>query len=177
MNRLIDEDTVHGIGGVEHNLTYSYSSSEDSLNESFSINFSQKLPRSAETSLKRPVKLTNMKTEIMLQPSRPSKHMYEKVPNIYNRPTYKQSSPRKPVDSPDYLQTMYADMDEIDRKLQMVTKIECEGIVSNAKFDEDDHDYSEKSRKSNKSDNQMKKMEDMMSDLNQQSEELHHMFR
>ena len=37
-NRSMDEDPVHGLHGVNHNLTYSYSSSDDNLNDSFSIN-------------------------------------------------------------------------------------------------------------------------------------------
>ena len=131
----MDEGPGHEISGVDYNLT-SYSSSEDRLNESFSINFSPKPPRSAETSLRRPGKVTNMKTDIMLQPSRPSnvKHVYEKAPNIYKRSTYKQSSPRKQDEYPDYLQTIYAGMDEICKKLQMDSKTEYEGKVSNTTF-------------------------------------------
>ena len=50
-------NTSHGVLGLDeadssHNLTYSYSSSEDSLNESFSINFTPKKPRSAGVGLR-----------------------------------------------------------------------------------------------------------------------------
>ena len=45
LNRSMHED-------IDHNLTYSYSSSEDSLNESFSINFTPKKPRSAGAGLR-----------------------------------------------------------------------------------------------------------------------------
>jgi len=68
LNRSMEVDPVYGLSGVDHNLTYSYSSSDDSLNESFSINFSPKHPRSAETSLRRPVSMNKPKPEITLQP-------------------------------------------------------------------------------------------------------------
>ena len=118
LNRSMEVDPVYGLGGVDHNLTYSYSSSDDSLIESFAINFSQKHPRSAETFLRRPVTVTMTKPEITLQPITNS-HLYGPATNIHNKPSFRQSSPKKPVDSSDYLQKMYADMDRIDRQLEM----------------------------------------------------------
>ena len=70
-----------GLGGVDHNLTYNYSSSEvtqnlttwstsfafqESLNESFSIVIGQKLPRSAESSMRRSA-MARPRPEITLQ--------------------------------------------------------------------------------------------------------------
>ena len=48
----MDLGPVGSAGGEEHNLTYSYSSSEENLNESITISFPQKPSRSAESSLK-----------------------------------------------------------------------------------------------------------------------------
>ena len=177
----MDEDPVHGLHGVNHNLTYSYSSSDDSLNNSFSINFHQKQSISAEASLRR----TKVKPEITLPPSSSGKDLYEKVPSIRNSPTYRQSSPKKPVDSNDYLQKMYADMDRIDRQLVMVAKAESQEKAAIATIDEIDPEYSEKMEMSNykaskvfqKSDNQVQKMELMMNNLNQHSQELQNIVR
>ena len=81
---------------------------------------------------------------------------------------------------------MYEDMDKVDKQLEMVAKIES-GKVEIAKFDEeedDEMDYGEQmevdiTKEMNITDNddKLKKMEDMMKDLNQQSEEIHKMFR
>ena len=104
--------------------------------------------------------------------------------------TIRQSSPKKPVDSSDYLQKMYADMDRIDRQLAMVAKVEGEeekAIIT--KFDEDDEEYSDRIEVDEYEDNanaslelkdgdiKLQKMEDMMSDLNRQSDELQKLFR
>ena len=116
--------------------------------------------------------------------------MYEPVPNIYNRPTYRQSSPKKTVDSSDYLQKMYSDMERIDRQLEMVAKIEGDDEkAAIAKFDEDEENNSENyelesprgnestSLKFKESDKKFKKMENMMRDVNQQSDELQKLLR
>ena len=66
LNRSMDEGPVCGLGGVDHNLTYNYSSSEESLNESFSIVIGQKLPRSADSSMRAPA-LSRPRPEITLQ--------------------------------------------------------------------------------------------------------------
>ena len=47
MNRSFDEGPACGLGGVDHNLTYNYSSSEDSLNDSFSTNLLSDVLQSA----------------------------------------------------------------------------------------------------------------------------------
>jgi len=177
LNRSMEVDPVYGLSGVDHNLTYSYSSSDDSLNESFSISFSPKHPRSADTSLGRGASVNKVKPEITLQPAGP----------LYSKLQHRQSSPVKPVDSADYLQKMYADMDRIDRQLEMVAKVECEKEkAAIARFDEEDQEDSDHSVvdsvKENKdspqeSDLKIKKIEDMMTDLNRQSEELQKMFR
>ena len=52
-NRSMDLGPVCTVGGVDHNLTYSYSSSEDSLNESLNISFTKNSSKSAESSLQR----------------------------------------------------------------------------------------------------------------------------
>eukprot|EP00092_Neocalanus_flemingeri_P102657 GFUD01131314.1.p1 GENE.GFUD01131314.1~~GFUD01131314.1.p1 ORF type:complete len:114 (+),score=47.03 GFUD01131314.1:59-400(+) len=108
--------------------------------------------------------------------------MYEKIPNIYNRPTYRQSSPKKPIASSDYLQQMYADMDRIDRQLEMVVKAEVvEEKACIAKFDEDDIEYADNfeedsdnaSMKLGGSDHsQLEKMEDLMKDVIQHSDKI-----
>lgn len=188
LNRSMEVDPVYGLEGVDHNLTFSYSSSDDSLNESFSINFSPQPPRSADTSLPRPVTVTKTKPEITLQPSTTT--LYGPARNILSKPSFRQSSPKKPVDSSEYLQRMYADMDRIDRQLEMVAKVEGEKEKTNiAKFDEDDDEYSDRieveeyddndiaSIEINDGDIKFKKMEDMMSDLNRQSDELQKLFR
>eukprot|EP00090_Calanus_glacialis_P000833 TRINITY_DN10589_c0_g1_i1.p1 TRINITY_DN10589_c0_g1~~TRINITY_DN10589_c0_g1_i1.p1 ORF type:complete len:574 (-),score=101.45 TRINITY_DN10589_c0_g1_i1:167-1888(-) len=51
--RSMDCGPLLGLGGEEHDLTYSYSSEEEGLNTSLPVNFVQKSPRSADTSLRR----------------------------------------------------------------------------------------------------------------------------
>ena len=151
-----------------------------SLNESFSISFSPKHPRSADTSLGRGSSVNKVKPEITLQPAGP----------LYTKLQRRQSSPVKPVDSADYLQKMYADMDRIDRQLEMVAKVECEKEkAAIARFDDDepedsDHSVVDSVKENDnspaypqESDLKIKKIEDMMTDLNRQSEELQKMFR
>eukprot|EP00092_Neocalanus_flemingeri_P054474 GFUD01064149.1.p1 GENE.GFUD01064149.1~~GFUD01064149.1.p1 ORF type:complete len:542 (+),score=142.40 GFUD01064149.1:157-1782(+) len=108
LNRSMDECPVLGISSMDHNLTYSYSSSDDSLNESFTINFSQKSPRSAETSLGR--KGTKNKPMISME------HKYQgnqNSPVLYSRPVFKHSTPTKAVGSSDYIKKMHEDVDRI----------------------------------------------------------------
>ena len=189
LNRSMEVDPIYGLGGVDHNLTYSYSSSDESLNESFSINFSSNHPRSAETSIRRPVTVKNTKQEITLQQFTTS-HLHGPATNIHNNPSFRQSSPKKPVDSSDYLQKMYADMDMIDSQLEMVAKVEGENVKANiAKFDEENEKYSDRIEVDEYEDNasaslelkygdiKLQKMEDMMSDFNRQSDELQKLFR
>ena len=184
LNRSMHED-------IDHNLTYSYSSSEDSLNESFSINFTPKKPRSAQPSQLRPMVSplyatpSKVKQEITL--SNPSAHN-RSVPsssNIYSPIGPINSTPNKPIDTSKSLQKMYEDMDKVDRQLEMVAKIES-GKADIAKFDEEDDemDYSEhmevditKEMSIVENNDKLKKMEEMMKDLNQQSDEIHKMFR
>ena len=81
-------------------------------------------------------------------------------------------------------------MDGIDRQLEMVAKVEGEKEKANiTKFDEDDEEYSDRieedeydynanaSVELRDGDIKLKKMEDMMSDLNHQSDELQKLFR
>ena len=57
LNRSMDDCPILGLGHTDHNHTYSYSSSDDSLNESFTINFNQKSPRFAEApAARKPIK-------------------------------------------------------------------------------------------------------------------------
>ena len=85
---------------------------------------------------------------------------------------------------------MYADMDRIDRQLEMVAKVEGENVKANiAKFDEEDEEYSDRIEVDEYEDNanaslelkdgdiKLQKMEDMMSDLYRQSDELQKLFR
>ena len=51
--RSMDCGPLLGLGEDEHDLTYSYSSEEEGLNTSLPVNFVQKSPRSADTSLRR----------------------------------------------------------------------------------------------------------------------------
>lgn len=190
LNRSMHED-------IDHNLTYSYSSSEDSLNESFSINFTPKKPRSAQASQVRtvcsPLYATPNKVRQEITISTPHNRvvpssLYGHIGSQNSSParSHTSSTPNKPVDTSAYLQKMYEDMDKVDKQLEMVAKIES-GKVDIAKFDEeedDEMDYGEQmevdiTKEMNITDNddKLKKMEDMMKDLNQQSEEIHKMFR
>ena len=220
LNRSMHED-------IDHNLTYSYSSSEDSLNESFSINFTPKKPRSAGAGLRSvasPLYATPTKARdniwlienismnklsinspflIFLKPNidpqmkvrqeitlpSPMSHTGRVVPSTSSTPNSKgagSSTPNKPIDTSAYLQKMYADMEKVDKQLEMVAKIESKK-ADIAKFDEEEDeemDYSDtmdvditKEMALGENDDKLKKMEEMMKDLNQQSEEIHKMFR
>ena len=166
LNRSMHED-------IDHNLTYSYSSSEDSLNESFSINFTPKKPRSAgggRTPLY--ASPSKVKPEIRITSSRPGHHLHH-LPSS--------STPCKPMDTSAYLQKMYQDMDRVDKQLELVAKLES-GKADIAKFDEDEDDSEtmevDITKDSNtENDDKLQRMEEMMKDLNQQSEELQKMFR
>ena len=95
------------------------------------------------------------------------------------------SSPVKPVDSAYYLKKKYSDMDRIDRRLEVVAKEKA----TIPRVDDDHHKNSDSSvldnvgKRENSSvhlqerDLQIKKIEDMIMDLNCQSEELQKMFR
>ena len=217
LNRSMHED-------IDHNLTYSYSSSEDSLNESFSINFTPKKPRSAGAGLRTvasplyatPTKAwvniwkkeTNnsasnadfskflkpnidpqMKVRQEITLSSPLSHSSRIVPSTSSTPNSKgagSSTPNKPIDTSAYLQKMYADMEKVDKQLELVAKIESKK-ADIAKFDEEEDEemeYSDtmevditKEMVLGENDDKLRKMEDMMKDLNQQSEEIHKMFR
>ena len=194
LNRSMHED-------IDHNLTYSYSSSEDSLNESFSINFTPKKPRSAGLgprsagaglrTMASPLYATPTKVrqEISLESRVSSPLSHRIVPSTSSTPNSKSagsSTPNKPIDTSAYLQKMYEDMDKVDKQLEMVAKIESKK-ADIAKFDEEEDeemDYSEtmevditKDMAIDDNDDKLKKMEDMMKDLNQQSEQIHKMFR
>lgn len=81
---------------------------------------------------------------------------------------------------------MYADMEKVDKQLELVAKIESKK-ADIAKFDEEEDEemeYSDtmevditKEIALEENDDKLRKMEDMMKDLNQQSEEIHKMFR
>ena len=95
------------------------------------------------------------------------------------------STPSKAVDTSAYLQKMYQDMDRVDKQLELVAKLES-GKADIAKFDEEDDEMEESenmevdlSRDTNgpANDQKMERMEEMMKDLNQQSEDLQKMFR
>ena len=78
LNRSMHED-------IDHNLTYSYSSSEDSLNESFSINFTPKKPRSAVPGVRSPLYATptKVKPEMRISTGRQaSAHLQHLYPGI-----------------------------------------------------------------------------------------------
>ena len=182
LNRSMHED-------IDHNLTYSYSSSEDSLNESFSINFTPKKPRSAGSGAG-PRSIYSPGTPLYATPTKVRQEI-TLASGGHSRPAAcshggaSSSTPSKPLDTSAYLQKMYEDMDKVDKQLEMVAKIES-GKADMAKFDEDDDemDYSEnmevditKDMNLTDNDDKLKKMEDMMKDLNQQSEEIHKMFR
>ena len=172
LNRSMHED-------IDHNLTYSYSSSEDSLNESFSINFTPKKPRSAG-GVRSPLYATPSKVrpEIRISSGRPS-------PGHNLHHLHASSTPSKTVDTSAYLHKMYQDMDRVDKQLELVAKLES-GKADIAKFDEDDDEMEEnenmevdmsKDMSGPGNDNKMQRMEEMMKDLNQQSEDLQKMFR
>ena len=185
LNRSMHED-------IDHNLTYSYSSSEDSLNESFSINFTPKKPRSAGSGAG-PRSIYSPGTPLYATPTKVRQEI-TLASGGHSRPAScshgghggaSSSTPSEPLDTSAYLQKMYEDMDKVDKQLEMVAKIES-GKADMAKFDEDDDemDYSEnmevditKDMNLTDNDDKLKKMEDMMKDLNQQSEEIHKMFR
>lgn len=187
LNRSMHED-------IDHNLTYSYSSSEDSLNESFSINFTPKKPRSAGVGLRTvasPLYATPTKVKVRqeISLSSPLSHGSRIVPSTSSTPNSKgagSSTPNKPIDTSAYLQKMYADMEKVDKQLELVAKIESKK-ADIAKFDEEEDEemeYSDtmevditKEMALGENDDKLRKMEDMMKDLNQQSEEIHKMFR
>lgn len=185
LNRSMHED-------IDHNLTYSYSSSEDSLNESFSINFTPKKPRSAGVGLRTvasPLYATPTKVRQEISLSSPLSHGSRIVPSTSSTPNSKgagSSTPNKPIDTSAYLQKMYADMEKVDKQLELVAKIESKK-ADIAKFDEEEDEemeYSDtmevditKEMALGENDDKLRKMEDMMKDLNQQSEEIHKMFR
>ena len=168
LNRSMHED-------IDHNLTYSYSSSEDSLNESFSINFTPKKPRSAVPGVRSPLYATptKVKPEMRISTGRqPSAHLQHLQPS---------STPTKPLDNAAYLQKMYQDMDRVDKQLELVAKLES-GKANIAKFDEEEDDSETMEVDITKdsgmeNDDKLQRMEEMMKDLNQQSEELQKMFR
>ena len=186
---------------VDHNLTYSYSSSEDSLNESFNISphsFTPKKPRSAQASQVRALYATPNKVRQeaaagggMSPHNRPvpSSPPYPGLaqPNriVPSSPPYHggaTSTPAKPVlDTSAYLQKMYEDMDKVDKQLELVTR-QDNSKPEMAKFDEEDDEMEDGENMEvdgAKDDNEdkLKKMEEMMKDLNQQSEEIQKMFR
>ena len=175
LNRSMHED-------IDHNLTYSYSSSEDSLNESFSINFTPKKPRSAG-GVRSPLYATpsKVKPEIRISSGRPGPgHHLQHLQHL--QPT---STPSKAVDTSAYLQKMYQDMDRVDKQLELVAKLES-GKADIAKLDEEDDEMEDSenmevdiNRDMNVpgNDHKMQRMEEMMKDLNQQSEDLQKMFR
>ena len=173
LNRSMHED-------IDHNLTYSYSSSEDSLNESFSINFTPKKPRSAG-GVRSPLYATPSKPrpEIRISSGRAG-------PHLQHLQASSSFTPSKTVDTSAYLQKMYQDMDRVDKQLELVAKLESGNKADIAKFDEDDDEMEEsesmevdvgKDMNVPGNDQKMQRMEEMMKDLNQQSEDLQKMFR
>ena len=121
--------------------------------------------------------------------SSPLSHGSRTVPSTSSTPNSKgagSSTPNKPIDTSAYLQKMYADMEKVDKQLELVAKIEGKK-ADIAKFDEEedeDMDYSDtmevditKEMTLGENDDKLRKMEDMMKDLNQQSDEIHKMFR
>jgi len=129
LNRSMDDCPMLGLGHTDHNLTYSYSSSDDSLNESFSINFNQKTPRFAENQIARtPIKnkkaiSVNYEYDDIKSLKSPN---YESIksPPLYARPALKHSTPSKAVDTSDYIKKMYEDMERVDKELEMVARVE-----------------------------------------------------
>ena len=85
------------------------------------------------------------------------------------------------MDNAAYLQKMYQDMDRVDKQLELVAKLES-GKANIAKFDEEEDDSETMEvditkDSGNENDDKLQRMEEMMKDLNQQSEELQKMFR
>ena len=97
----MDLGPVCGAGGGEHNLTYSYSSSDESLNESFIISFTQKPSRSAESSLKRRELRMSKNSKLFSQPVRSDSLV---------------SSPQ--------MQKMYSPLGQADRALELHPNIQ-----------------------------------------------------
>jgi hypothetical protein len=129
LNRSMDDCPMLGLGHTDHNLTYSYSSSDDSLNESFTINFNQKSPRFAEAAtVRKPVQnkpaisVNYEYDDIIKSPN------YESIksPPLYARPVVRHSTPTKAVDNSDYIKKMYEDMERVDKQLEMVARIETD---------------------------------------------------
>ena len=98
----MDLGPVCGAGGGEHNLTYSYSSSDESLNESFIISFTQKPSRSAESSLKRRELRMSKNSKLFSQPLRSDSLV---------------SSPQ--------MQKMYSPLGQADRSLELHQNIQA----------------------------------------------------
>lgn len=193
LNRSMHED-------IDHNLTYSYSSSEDSLNESFNISphsFTPKKPRSAQASQVRALYATPNKVRqeaaaggmsphartVPTSPAYPGLAQTSRtVPSSSSYHGGATSTPAKPVlDTSAYLQKMYEDMDKVDKQLELVTRQE-NTKPEMTRFDEEDDEMEEGETMEVdgvKDDNEdkLKKMEEMMKDLNQQSEEIQKMFR
>merc|ERR1712013_726391 len=124
LNRSMDDCPMTGLGQIDHNLTYSYSSSDDSLNESFSFNFNQKNPRFSEThSDRQPVNNNEYYSNKSLKSPN-----YESIKSspLYARPVVRHSTPRKGSDTSDYIKKMYEDMERVDKQLEMVARIESD---------------------------------------------------
>jgi len=179
-NRSMDEGPVCGLGGVDHNLTYNYSSSEESLNESFSIVIGQKLPRSAESSMRRSA-VARPRPEITLQAPDPGRQdLYEEVGSSYS--TFpRHSSPAKKStvkSSSDYLQKMYSEMARVDEQLEMVSRIETDGGSLSGVSSISSQPVSEGTVQGNGgSQSSLHKMEQMLKQVVRQSEELYGVFR
>eukprot|EP00090_Calanus_glacialis_P047010 TRINITY_DN9518_c0_g1_i5.p1 TRINITY_DN9518_c0_g1~~TRINITY_DN9518_c0_g1_i5.p1 ORF type:complete len:629 (-),score=132.62 TRINITY_DN9518_c0_g1_i5:17-1903(-) len=179
LNRSMDDCPMLGLGHTDHNHTYSYSSSDDSLNESFTINFNQKSHRFAEApAARKPIK--NKPTisvnyeydDIIKSPN------YESIksPPLYARPVLRHSTPTKAVDTSDYIKQMYEDMERVDKQLEMVAKIETdrqsntkmgdsEGSVNNVVSYVDDGAEVDGAEK-------LEKIEAVMTKLNAESEKI-----
>ena len=183
LNRSMDECPMFGLSSIDHNHTYSYSSSDDSLNESFAINFNQKMPRSAETSLGR--RTAKTKPTISLDYEYQGNNLQNRSPGLYTRPAFKHSTPTKAVDSPDYIKKMYEDMDRVDKQLEMVAKIESDRESSDSRI------VSENSSGKDSmntvvtkhegavevdGENKLTKMEKVMMKMNEESDKLNQMF-
>jgi hypothetical protein len=187
LNRSMDDCPMTGLGQTDHNLTYSYSSSDDSLNESFSFNFTQKTPRFAEKQVARkPVKN---------KPSISVNYEYEDVKSIkssnyesikssplYARPVVRHSTPTKAVDNSEYIKKMYEDMERVDKELEMVARIESdreskigdsEGSVNTVMNYVDDG--AEVDGVNSAGDDKLAKIEAVMATLNAESEKISRM--
>jgi len=143
LNRSMDDCPMLGLGHTDHNLTYSYSSSDDSLNESFTINFTQKSPRFAEPPSSRkpvrskPVISVNYEYDDIKSLKSPN---YEPVksPTTYTRPGHRHSTPTKVVDTSEYIKKMYEDMERVDKQLEMVARIESDRQSNASKIGDSD---------------------------------------